>query len=283
MFLKKPLDNQLANMNHKIVDHHDRKKLEFWSKRLTYPVLNYLDKQLSAEELILSGEFTGRMNPESYRIPNGAVALLLCSDERLNNLNLEKIFEGQREKKPIFPVRLPGAVVGQDFEKLREKLSDYDFYKLAAASHADCGTAGTDQHAQDLVADLPGIENWGFIDKDQDSELKGIHPASCLLFDGTGRRNYLSDGVLPDECFILNRAVYDDSELAKLHTGILTKIALGNHGLDCLFSKEHPFYIFVSALNNGSLIKYMDEAEETAESFPENLVKVVGFIAPRMD
>lgn len=263
-------------------DHYNQEQLAAWSRRLTYPVINALDKDFNG---ILSGEFAGRMNPDSYRIPKNAIALLLCSDERLNNLNLEKMFEDQREKKPIFPVRLPGAVVGQDIEKLRERLEEYNFYKLAAASHADCGAAGTDQHAKDLVSDLEdkGIENWGFIDQEKDPELKGIHTASCLLFDGTGRRNYLSDGVLPDECFILNRAVYSDPELAKLHAGILIKIALSNHGLGELFSKENPFYIFISALDYVSLGKYTNEAENIAKNFPENLVKVVGFIVPRVD
>lgn len=130
---------------------------------------------------------------------------------------------------------------------------------------------------------MPGIENWGFIDKEEGPELKGAHTASCLLFDGTGRHNYLPDSVLPDERFMLNRAVYSDGELAKSHMNILIKIALGDHGLGSFFSPEHPFYIFVSALNNENLIRYMDEAEEVVKTLPEDLVKVVGFIAPRMD
>lgn len=261
-------------------DHYQQEKLAAWSRRLTYPIFNALDKDF---QKLLSGEFAVRMNPDVYRIPNKAIALLLCSDERLNNLDLEKMFEDQREGKPVFPVRLPGAVVGQDIEKLKEKLEGYDFYKLAAASHADCGAAGTDQHAKDLVSNLDGIENWGFIDKEEDPELKGIHTASCLLFDGTGRRNYLSDGVLPSECLILNRAVYSDFELAKSHIEILTKIALGNHGLGSLFSIKHPFYIFVSALNYVGLEEYIVEAESVAKNFPENLVKIVGFLAPRVN
>lgn len=273
------MDNQHVNMNPKI-DDHKKERLDFWSKRLTSPVLIALDNNF---QKVLSGDFVERMNPEAYRIPKEAVALLLCSDERLNNLNLEKMFEKEREGKPIFPVRLPGAVVDQDVDELKEKFKDYDFYKLAAASHADCGAAGTDQHAKDLVSNLEEIEDWGFIDKEDDPELNGIHSAGCLLFDGTGKRNYLSDGVLPEECFMLNRAVYSDPELAKSHIDILTKIALGDHGLGSLFSKEHPFYIFVSALDNGNLIKYMDEAEEAVKSFPEGLVKVVGFQAPRVD
>lgn len=276
------------------IDHDKKEKLAAWSIRLSSPVLNYLDRLLSEKELILSGEFTGRINPEAYRISKDAVALLLCSDERLNNLNLEKMFSDQRGEKPVFPVRLPGAVVGQDIEKLKEKLGAYDFPKLAAASHADCGAAGldlkkkglsvdTDQHAKDLVSNLEGIEDWGFIGKEDAPELKGIHPASCLLIDGTGRRNYLSDNVLPNECFMLNRVLYSDDELATSHIGVLTKIALGEHGLGSLFSREHPFYIFVSALDDESLRRYMDEAEGVAKILPENLVRVVGFIAPRID
>lgn len=272
-------------------DYNKEEKLAAWSRRLTYPVINALDKDFKN---ILSGEFAGRINPEAYCISTESVALLLCSDERLNNLNLEKLFENKREDKSIFPVRLPGAVVGQDIEKLREKLEEYNFYKLAVASHVDCGAAGldllgkglsvdTDQHAQDLVSDLPGIENWGFIDKKEDPELAGMHTASCFLYDGTGKRNYIPDGVLPAECFILNRAVYSDSELAKSHLKILIKIALGHHGLGSFFSKDHPFYIFVSAINDERLRKYMDEAEEVVKTLPENNVKVVGFIAPRMD
>lgn len=272
-------------------DHHNQEQLAAWSRRLTYPVLNALDKDFKG---ILSGEFAGRINPDAYRIPDKAIALLLCSDERLNNLNLDKIFENKREDKSIFPVRLPGAVAGQDIEKLKEKLRDFDFSKLAVASHADCGAAGldllgkglsvdTDQYAQDLVSDLPGIENWGFIDREENPELAGMHTASCFLYDGTGKRNYIPDGVLPSECFILNRAVYSDVELAKQHMEILIKIALEKHGLGSFFSKEHPFYIFVSAINDEDLRKYMNEAEEVVKILPRDLVKVVGFIAPRMD
>ena len=66
-------------------DHNEEKKLAAWSRRLTYPVFGALDRNF---QQLLSGEFIDRINPDSYRIPKNAVALLLCSDERLNGLNL---------------------------------------------------------------------------------------------------------------------------------------------------------------------------------------------------
>lgn len=131
-------------------DHHNQEQLAAWSRRLTYPIINALDKNF---QNLLSGEFIERINPESYHIPEDSVALLLCSDERLNNLNLEEMFDDKSDKKPIFPVRLPGAVVGQDIEKLKGKLQEYDFYKFAAVSHADCGVAGFDLLGKGLSVD----------------------------------------------------------------------------------------------------------------------------------
>ncbi len=286
------MDYQHINTNLGI-DHAKKEKLAAWSKRLSSPVLNDLDRY-SEKKLILSGEFIGRINPDAYRIPKDAIALLLCSDERLNNLNLGKMFGGFSEEKSIFPIRLPGAVVGQDIGQLKEKLKEYNFPKLAAASHADCGavkldliekglSVDIDQHAKDLASNLEDIENWGFVGIEDIPQLKGIHPACCLLVDGTGRRNYLSDDVLPNECFMLNRAVYTDNKLAASHIGVLTNIALGDHGLGSLFTREHPFYLFVSALDDESLRRYMDEAEGITKSLPGDLVRVVGFIAPRID
>ena len=148
-----------------------------------------------------------------------------------------------------------------------------------------------DTHAKEIVAHQSdfGIENWGFIDGDMAPVLRLPHPGACLLIDGTGRSNNKADGVLPNEQFVLNRKVYSDSELAKTHIAVLAGIPLGEHGIgvesadqDFGFSAENPFYIFVCADNDDDLRKYISEVEEAIQTLPKNLIKIAGFLAPRV-
>lgn len=273
-------------------------KRNAWSKRLAYPVLIALDK---ADADLLSGEFVGRVDPMSYFIPENAAALLLCSDERLNNVDLKTLFADKIQDNPIFPIRIPGSVAGQDSAKLINLLHELGFSKIAATAHADCGAANydmnqkdiideVDQYAKDLITDLEklNVENWGFINSKDEPGLDHFHPASCLLIDGTGRFNDNSDGVLPREKFILNRKIYDDPELAVSHIKFLAGIALGHHGIGIEdenqnfgFSPEHSFYIFVTAYNDEELRQYMEEAKKAIEPSQKNLVKIIGFLAPK--
>lgn len=274
-------------------------KRNAWNKRLAHFVLIALDK---INPCLLSGEFISRMNPENYYIPENAIAILLCSDERLNNVDLTSLFKDKIHDDPIFPIRIPGSVVGQDLPKLVNSLYELGFSKIVATAHADCGAANydlklkeinidTNQHAKDLIAGLEefGIENWGFIDIKECPSLYHSHLGVCLLIDGTGHRNDLPDSVLPKDQFVLNRKVYDDPQLVISHIKLLTSIPLGSHGIGIKdenqnfgFSLEHPFYIFVCAYNDEELRQYMDEATEAIETFPRNTVKVTGFLAPKV-
>lgn len=111
-------------------------------------------------------------------------------------------------------------------------------------------------------------------------------PAACLLIDGTGYRNDLSDNVLPSNIIILNRKT--DSDLSSSIKTIITTL-FGNKGIgkrskdqDFGFSKDNPFYIFVCAFNDEELRQYMNEVSETIKDFQDSLIKIVGFLVPKV-
>lgn len=119
--------------------------------------------------------------------------------------------------------------------------------------------------------------------------LDHFYPVICLLIDGTGHRNNLLDNVFPPEEFILNRKKYSDIDLMLSHIKALINIPLGKNGIgvknqnqDFGFSEINPFYIFVCAYNDSELRQYMDESLKITKDFPENLLKVVGFLAPKV-
>ncbi len=273
-------------------------KREAWNKRLNSPVLIALDK---TDATLLPEEFVSKIDPQNYYLAENAIAMLLCSDERLNNLDLTALFKDQSHGKPIFPIRIPGSVVGQDLPKLAGSLHGWGFSEIVVTSHADCGAAkyevalkglniDTDQYAKELVAAAEkfGIANWGFIDRQKCPSLDNFHPGVCLLIDGTGQRNNASDSLLPNEQFVLNSKVDDDPKLLCSHIKLLTGIPFSSHGIGVKdenqnfgFSPLHPFYIFVSAYNDEKLRQYMNEAAQAIETFPENMVKITGFLAPK--
>ncbi|MFA5933305.1 MAG: hypothetical protein WCV81_03540 [Microgenomates group bacterium] len=114
-------------------------------------------------------------------------------------------------------------------------------------------------------------------------------PAVCILVDGTGHRNDTPESVLPVDQFVVNRKKYDNSEDFASNIKMLMEIVMGNKGIgkrtkdqDFGFSKDHPFYIFVSAFADEDLRQYMDEVLKIVSETKNDLVKVVGFLAPKV-
>lgn len=111
-------------------------------------------------------------------------------------------------------------------------------------------------------------------------------PVACLLVDGTGFRSDLFDNVLPSKIIIINRKTVSDIA-SPIKT--IINILFGSKGIgkrskdqDFGFSKDNPFYIFVCSFNDGELRQYMDEVLKTIEGFQDDLIKVVGFLAPKV-
>lgn len=190
-----------------ILDPEEIEKRTAWNKRMDLPILINLDnyyQKTPGIQSILSGEFVGKINPESYRISD----------------NL----------KP--------------------------------------------QNLTELIEDL--------------KQSTHFSPVVCLLVDGTGFRNDLPDNVLPSKIIVLNRKIYTNIENLGSDIKTLISIFLSKKGIgkkskdqDFGFSKQNPFYIFVSSYNDDELRQYMDEASKVAENY-DSLIKVVGFLVPKV-
>lgn len=278
-----------------------------WEKRAAYPLVRVLDRLFSeTEDKSIVLEDLG-VNPEAYRIEQDAVAVLECPDERLRRAKMSMIFN-QLQGKHIRLVRIPGSRLGFSTDGMREmvdRLKEQGAAKVYATSHQNCGAAAlevknhpdwgdddADGFAEEVVKKLErkgcGLEYLGFITADDVPALMHPHDGLCLLVDGTGERNQLSDGQLPDEQFVLTRTVYPDPEILVNHIKILTSIPLGRHGIGQAhdghegFSRQNPFYIFVSARNEEDLKKYVAETEEAITSLPD-VVRIVGFVVPKVE
>jgi len=114
-------------------------------------------------------------------------------------------------------------------------------------------------------------------------------PVTSFLVDGTGYRNNIADNVLPSDELVISRKKYDNLESFYSKLKSVIEISFSDKGIgkrtkdqDFGFSKDHPFYIFVCAYNDNELRQYMDEVLANLKDFPENLVKVVGFLVPKV-
>lgn len=273
-----------------------------WKARSSYPLLETLDK-----EFALPANRDGRpitidiqVNPNAYAVADEAAAVLVCSDERLNEVDWRALFP--RLSGSIRLVRVPGARIGFSDEEMKAMaglLKKAGAPLVYATSHEDCGAARAEadargiadheRYAQEAVKTLQedcGIEYLGYVPAAIAPALSRPHPGLCLMVDGTGRRNELYDGQLPREAFVVTATVYDRADVLKAHIKTLVSIALGHHGYGLAedhstvgFSSEHPFYVFVAADQERDLVKYFSVAEEAIGGLPD-AVRIVGFIAP---
>ena len=287
--------------NHDLYPNGEKAASPVWEKRSSYSLIGILDEVFSKIEdksVVLEDL---EVNPEAYRVEEGSVVVIDCPDGRLNKVDFQKIFH-QLKGKPIQIVRIPGSTIGFTGAQMGAIAQGYkangapDVY---ATSHQDCGAAkaeaeakgieDSELYAQQVVEDLEktsGIKYLGYITADDEPELLKRHSELALLVDMTGRRNQIPDGQLPEESFVLTASVYKNAELLESHIKILTGIALGHHGVGVAhdgsegFSKEHPFYVFVSADNDGDLRKTISEAEASIKDLPD-AVRIAGFIVPK--
>lgn len=166
-----------------------------------------------------------------------------------------------------------GSGILLDFEKAKQMILDSGADGIT--SHENCGAAklaaqrdGIDlskadeygkQKAQEL-AQATNLPYKGHIAAEQMSRPAEFHNATVAYLDGTGQFNPARlKGTLP-QGFVATMKYFKTDDIA-----LCVAIAMGDHGFNQHFTKEHPFYIILIPDNNNP---EMSEEKLLAETQP---------------
>ena len=154
----------------------------------------------------------------------------------------------------------------------------------AAAVAKQNGRDDTDAFAEEFAKEQAkkyGTRYLGIIPLAKMKRPAQFHDAVGVYLDGSGVLDQSKSQLLPDNCFTLNAAPFENNEQAMVdELKTLIGIAHGSHGLG-FFSEEQPFYIFVvgkkfdTHLDITKLTKIAQNASETTPT-----VRIVGFETP---
>jgi hypothetical protein len=174
-------------------------------------------------------------------------------------------------------------------EELDHFIVEYKGKIAKVTSHEDCGAAGKafkDQKIETGTADELGENFAEWLAKQLGATYEhipmkdmknSVHNERAICFDGTGKFNPATLTEMPGHFVSSGFGFGLSEEYMKEELGILTGIALGDHGFGKRFTGEDKFYIIVSAKDAQQLEEMKSIAKEAVAKFGDS-VDVVGFV-----
>jgi hypothetical protein len=136
------------------------------------------------------------------------------------------------------------------------------------------------EHIRSLDSNDPEMDS--FLEKNNikcaSFRMRGeVHDARSLCLDGTGRFNPKSIKEMLPPYVCSGPGIGLSDEYCKKELRILSGIATGSHGFGERFTKDNPFYIFVSAKDEEQQNKLESMAKEALADFGER-IQVKSFV-----
>lgn len=271
------MSNQIENMSTQLPctekkhDHHQELFDDAWKKSNE----NFLVKGLKAGRKIeeLLAEMPGFKEALSDKsLLENPDCCFDCSDGRVVTSGVKVAIAGE------------GILLNEaDRQLLQKALADKN---ITITGHEGCGAAGMAHPGQDSDKyGYEGAENLARLTNNRYQEVhhelfrSSIHDERSLIIEGTLRFNPAGWKEFPAQFIASSAALGLSDEYIGVEAKALTGIALGDHGLGERFDAENPFYLIISANDQGQLDHLTEICESAVKDFG-NRVKVTGFIAP---